>query len=257
MNGYLCRLAAVAMAGPGTVAVALFADDTDPSRWAALQGYFWDLLDGAGLTVLISVLSMLIAVLLGMVIALLRLYGPAPLRWLALVYVEFFRGVPVLLLLVAIYYVLPRAADASDWFWFPKLTALQAAVLAFGLNYAAYEAEIYRAGISSIAAGQWEAAASLGMGPTLTFRRIVLPQALRVILPPMTNDFVALFKDTSVASVIAVYELNKTYQSLVNDPANYNYVIEIAALTALLYLIMSVPLSYLSRYLEKRWAKAV
>jgi polar amino acid transport system substrate-binding protein len=256
MNGYLCRLAAVAMAGPGTVAVALFADDTDPSRWAALQGYFWDLLDGAGLTVLISVLSMLIAVLLGMVIALLRLYGPAPLRWLALIYVEFFRGVPVLLLLVAVYYVLPRTADRSDWFWFPKLTALQAAVLAFGLNYAAYEAEIYRAGISSIAAGQWEAAASLGMGPTLTFRRIVLPQALRVILPPMTNDFVALFKDTSVASVIAVYELNKRYQVLVNESANHNYVIEIAALTAILYLIMSVPLGYLSRYLEKRWAKA-
>jgi polar amino acid transport system substrate-binding protein len=257
MNGYLCRLAAVAMTGPGTAAVAMFAADADPSRWVALQGYFWDLLAAAGLTVLISVLSMLMAVLLGMVIALLRLYGLAPLRWLALVYVEFFRGVPVLLLLVAIYYVLPRAADRSEWFWFPKLTALQAAVLAFGLNYAAYEAEIYRAGIGSIAAGQWEAAASLGMGPALTFRRIVLPQALRVILPPMTNDFVALFKDTSVASVIAVYELNKTYQSLVNDPANYNYVIEIAALTALLYLIMSVPLSYLSRYLEKRWAKAV
>jgi polar amino acid transport system substrate-binding protein len=259
MSGYLCPLAAVALTGPGTVAVALFAAEAggDPSRWAALGGYFRDLLAGAGLTVLISVLSMLVAVLLGMVIALLRLYGPAPLRWLALVYVEFFRGVPVLLLLVAIYYVLPRAADASDWFWFPKLTALEAAVLAFGLNYAAYEAEIYRGGIGSIAVGQWEAAASLGMGPALTFRRIVLPQALRVILPPMTNDFVALFKDTSVASVIAVYELNKRYQVLVNDPANFHYVLDIAALTALLYLIMSVPLSYLSRYLEKRWAKAV
>ena len=258
MSGYLCPWAAVVVTGPGTVALLVAAEaGGDTGRWTALGPYFTYLLGGAGLTVLISLLSMLLAVLLGMVIAVLRLYGPAPLRWLALAYVEFFRGVPVLLLLVAIYYVLPRAAERSEWFWFPTLAPLQAAVLAFGLNYAAYEAEIYRAGISSIAAGQWEAAASLGMGPALTFRRIVLPQALRVILPPMTNDFVALFKDTSVASVITVYELQKRYQGLVSDPANYNYAIEIAALTALLYLIMSVPLGHLSRYLEKRWTKAV
>jgi polar amino acid transport system substrate-binding protein len=203
--------------------------------------------------VLISVLSMFVAVLLGMPIALGRLYGPAPLRWLALLYVEFFRGVPVLFLLVAIYYVLPRLAAQSSWFWFPKLNEYAAAMLAFGLNYAAYESEIYRASIGSIPDGQWEAAASLGMGPVLTFRRVVLPQALRIILPPMTNDFVALFKDTSVASVIAAYELNKRWQVLVHDPANYGSVMEITAMTAMLYLIMSVPLGQLSRYLEKRW----
>jgi polar amino acid transport system substrate-binding protein len=234
-------------------AVILAADDGATGGLVALLPYFHDLVAGAGLTVLIAVLSMALAVLLGMPVAVSRLYGPAPLRWLALGYVEFFRGIPVLLLLVAIYYVLPRAADLSEWFWFPRLTAFEAAVLAFGLNYAAYEAEIYRAAINVIPVGQWEAAASLGMGPTLTFRRVILPQAMRVILPPMTNDFVALFKDTSVASVIAVYELNKRYQVLVNDPANYEYVVQIAVLTALLYLIMSVPLGHLSRYLEKRW----
>jgi polar amino acid transport system substrate-binding protein len=244
MNGY-CHLLA-------TVVIGTDAE----SGWAAVAPHLTYLLQGAGWTVLISVLSMGLAVLLGLPVALARLYGPAPLRWLALAYVEFFRGVPVLLLLVAIYYVLPRAAAQSTWFWFPKPNEYVAAVLAFGLNYAAYEAEIYRAGIGSIPLGQWEAAASLGMGSLLTFRRIVLPQALRVILPPMTNDFVALFKDTSVASIIAVYELNKRYQVLVNDPANYPSVIEIAALTAALYLIMSVPLGYLSRYLEQRWAKA-
>jgi polar amino acid transport system substrate-binding protein len=239
------------------IAVILATDGSgEPAGLAALLPYFRELLAGAGLTVLIAVLSMAVAVLLGMPIALGRLYGAAPVRWLALGYVELFRGIPVLLLLIAIYYVLPRAADMSEWFWFPRLTAFEAAVLAFGLNYAAYEAEIYRAAISAIPAGQWEAAASLGMGPTLTFRRIILPQAMRVILPPMTNDFVALFKDTSVASVIAVYELNKRYQVLVNDPANYQYVVQIAVLTALLYLIMSVPLGQLSRYLEKRWGAA-
>jgi polar amino acid transport system substrate-binding protein len=249
MTGYFFIFNAVVITATGIVA----AGDNTPGWLTALEPYFWDLLGGAGLTVIMSLLSMVIAVLLGMVIALTRLYGPAPLRWLALAYVEFFRGVPVLLVLVAIYYVLPLAAARSEWFWFPTMPAFVAAVLALGLNYAAYEAEIYRTGISSIAIGQWEAAAALGMSPALTFRRVVLPQATRVILPPMTSDFVALFKETSVTSIIAVQELNKRYQSLVNTPENYAYVVEIMIMTALLYLIMSVPLGHLSRYLEKRW----
>src|SRR5262249_46114871 len=131
---------------------------------------------------------------------------------------------------------------------------LEAAVLGFGLNYAAYEAEIYRAGISSIPQGQWEAAASLGMSPGLTFRRIILPQAVRVILPPMTNDLVALFKDTSVVSIIAVVELSKEYQILTKSGGGY---LEIGLATAALYLVMSVPLGHLARHLERRWSKAV
>src|SRR5207253_654117 len=133
-----------------------------------------------------------------------------------------------------------------------KLDAEQAAILAFGLTYAAYEAEIYRAGISSIPAGQWEAAASLGMSGSLTFRRIILPQTIRVILPPMTNDLVALFKDTSLVSIIAVVELSKQYQILTKQGGSY---VEIGLVTAALYLIMSVPLGYLSRYLERHWSK--
>ena len=213
------------------------------------------LLQGAWLTVYISVTGMALAVLLGLPVALARLYGPPPLRWLAMLYVEFFRGIPVLILLFFLYFGLAGISEAYGLGKVLQLSPLQAAVLGFGLNYAAYEAEIYRAGISSIPAGQWEAAASLGMSPTLTFRRIILPQALRVILPPMTNDFVALFKDTSVASVITVLELNKRYQILVNDPQNYSIYLEIAALTAVLYLAMSVPLGYLSRYLERRWGR--
>jgi polar amino acid transport system substrate-binding protein len=212
----------------------------------SFEGYFPLLLEAAEVTVSLTVASMALAVLLGLPVAMSRLYGPAPLRWLAIVYVEFFRGIPVLFLLILLYYGLPVLSDEL------RLPATYAAILGFGLNYAAYEAEIYRGGIGSIPAGQWEAAASLGMSGGLTFRRIILPQALRVILPPMTNDFIALFKDTSVVSVIAVVELTKEYQILAKPGNQY---LEVGAVTACLYLIMSVPLGYLSRHLEKRWGR--
>jgi polar amino acid transport system substrate-binding protein len=206
--------------------------------------YFPMLLQGAGMTVFLTAVSMLLAILLGLPIAATRLYAPPPFRAVALVYVEFFRGIPVLLLLYFLYFGLPAIVPAL------KLNPIVAAILGFGLNYAAYEAEIYRAGIAAIPTGQWEAAASLGMGPALTFRRIVLPQALRVIIPPMTNDLVALFKDTSVVSIIAVVELSKQYQIITKSGAGY---LQVGVLTAVLYLVMSVPLGHLSRYLERRW----
>jgi polar amino acid transport system substrate-binding protein len=212
--------------------------------------YFPLLLRGARWTVVITVLGFALAMLLGLPLSLMRLYGPWPLRLLATVYVEFFRGIPVLLLLYFLYYGL-GAFSVELGMPLLKLDPYEAAILGFGLNYAAYEAEIYRAGIGSIALGQWEAAASLGMSTPLTFRRIILPQALRVILPPMTNDFVALFKDTSVVSIIAVTELSTQYQILTKSGGGY---LEIGLCTAALYLVMSVPLGYWSRYLEKRWS---
>lgn len=229
------------------------ADQAEKASVWTVSRYGPLLWDGALVTVDITLRSMLVAVVLGMAIALMRLYGPAPLRWFGLVYVEFFRGIPVILLLYFIYYGLPGMAQQLGWGVSLELGAMQAAILGLGLNYAAYESEIYRAGIAALPAGQWEAAASLGMSPTLTFRRIILPQALRVILPPMTNDFVALFKDTSVVSVIAVVELSKKYQILSKDSGKY---FEIGMATAILYLLMSLPLGYLSRWLEKRWSAA-
>ena len=133
-----------------------------------------------------------------------------------------------------------------------KLNAFLVGVIGFGLNYGAYESEIYRAGIASIPIGQWEAAASLGMPPPRIFFRIILPQSIKVILPPMTNDLVALFKDTSLVSVIAVSELMKQYQTMATDHLQY---VEIGLVTMFLYLLMSVPLAELSRYLERRWGK--
>lgn len=211
------------------------------------------LIDGAKTTILLSLVSMLLAVTIGLPLAAARLWGPLPLRLLATIYVEFFRGIPVLLLLYFLYYGLPGMAAYYGWPISLDMQPLHAAILGFGLNYAAYESEIYRAGIGSVPVGQWEAAGSLGMSRLLTFRRIILPQAMRTIIPPMTNDFVALFKDTSVVSVIAVVELTKQYQILSKSSMKY---LEIGVATAALYLIMSVPLGYLSRYLEKRWNKS-
>ena len=129
---------------------------------------------------------------------------------------------------------------------------MAAAILGFGLNYAAYQAEIYRAGIASIPIGQWEAGASLGMTRLHTFRRIILPQAIRVILPPTTNDLVALFKDTSIVSIIAVEELTKEYQILAKSSLKY---LEIGLVTAMLvsdHVGAAGPSVALS---ERRWGK--
>ena len=211
--------------------------------------YFPLLCHAAWITISVSICSMALAMLLGLPIALMRLYGSLPLRWLAVLYVELFRGTPVLLLLYLLYYGLPSILAQLDLGVTFKPSDFTVAILAFGLNYAAYEAEIYRAGLSSIPIGQWEAAASLGMSPATTFRRVILPQALRTIIPPVTNDFVALFKDTSLVSVIGVIELTKQYQLLSKSSLKY---LEIGLATAFLYLLMSVPLGYLARRLEAR-----
>lgn len=220
----------------------------DPSeaaleRWSPRR-YLPLLLEGLATTTVISIVSMGLAVVLALPIALARLYGPAPARALAVVYVELFRGVPVLLVLFFLYYGLPTVGL--------RLGPLSAAVIGFSLNYAAYEAEVYRAAIGGVAMGQWEAAASLGMSPALTLRRIVLPQAFRLALPPMTNDFVALFKDTSLVSVIAVVELTKQYQMIARSSLQY---LEVGGATAALYLAVSLPLAALSRALERRFSR--
>jgi polar amino acid transport system substrate-binding protein len=218
-------------------------------------GYLRLLWEGAKVTIRIAVLSMLLAVVIGLPIALMRLYGPWPLQFLSICYVEFFRGIPVLFLLYVLYYGVPEVGNLVVTLFgegYRNYGPEFVAILAFGLNYAAYEAEVYRAGLSAVPVGQWEAAAALGMPKPLTFRRIVLPQALRSILPPMTNDFVALFKDTSLVSAISLVELSKQFQIL-SKPANQYF--EIGLATATLYLLMSVPLGWLARHLEKKWLK--
>ncbi len=201
------------------------------------------LLDAAGMTVLLSVLSMPLAIALGILIAIGRLYGPWFVAKPLTLYVEVLRGTPLMLQLYAIFFLVPR--------WGISVPALVAAVAGLAINYSAYEAEIYRAGLQAIPRGQMDAALSLGMSRSLAIRRIILPQAIRIVIPPVTNDFIALFKDTSVCSVVTVIELTKRYNVLAN---NTGAIVELAIVTALLYMLMSYPLSLFARWNEKRLA---
>lgn len=227
---------------------------TSAQRWTFAQ-YAVLLLRAAGMTVLLTVCSMAVAMTIGLLVAVGRLFGPPPIRWLALGYVELFRGVPLLLLLFFLYFGVPElgaglAAGLHAVTGLEFSPAILTAIAGFGLNYAAFEAEIYRSSIQSVPQGQWEAGLALGMSESLTFRRVIFPQAFRTALGPMTNDFVAMFKDTSLVSVIAVRELTKEYLILARSSFEF---VKLGALTAILYLAMSIPLGYLSRYLEKRW----
>jgi len=202
-------------------------------------------LPAAGMTVLLAVASFPLAVLLGLAVALVRRFGPRPLAALGTLYVEVLRGTPLMLQLFVLFYVLPDLGL--------RLAALPAAILGLAINYSAYEAEIYRAGLEAVPPGQMEAALALGMSRRLALRRVVLPQAARLVLPPMTNDFIALFKDTSVCSVITVVELTKRYNiAAMTSPRE---VLPLALLAGALYLLMSYPLALLSARLE-RWLKA-
>ena len=124
-----------------------------------------------------------------------------------------------------------------------------AGIAGLAINYSAYEAEIYRAGLQAIPRGQMEAALALGMSRSLAIRRIILPQAFRIVIPPVTNDFIALFKDTSVCSVITIVELTKRYSILA---LSTGAIVQLAVITAVLYMLMSVPLSVFARWSERR-----
>lgn len=206
-----------------------------------LWSYLPLLLQGAAMTVLISVAAMAIAVVLGLIIVLARLIGGRIVKSLAVAYIEIIRGTPLLLQLYIVYYGLPNIGINLD--------AFTAAVLALGINYAAYEAEVYRAGLDSIPKGQSEAALSLGMTQFMIYRRILVPQAVKIVLPPVTNDFIALFKDSSLVSIIAIVELTKSYNMLAVSSMRF---LELGLLTAALYLMMSLPLSFLTHRLERR-----
>jgi polar amino acid transport system substrate-binding protein len=204
--------------------------------------YFKILLEAAVTTLWVSLTSMALAMSWGLGLALARRHGPKPLRWMATLYIEVFRGTPLLLQLYFIYFGL-----AQQWGW--KLSAGAAAVLTLGLNYAANEAENFRAGLEAIPRGQTEAALALGLSPAQTLRRILLPQALRISLPGITNDLIALFKDSSIVSVIGLVELTKEFLIRSLDAGDY---IGLGILTAAIYLAMGHAASRGARALERR-----
>lgn len=219
----------------------------EPSRWANFPHYMWLLLIAAWMTLKLAFLSMPLAIAIGLCVAIGRMYGPPWLNIVLEAYVEFLRGTPLLLQLFVIYYVLPQYLGITlPEFW--------AGVLALGINYSAYEAENYRAGLLAIPRGQMEAALSLGMSTPAALRRVIVPQAMRIVIPPVTNDFIALFKDTSVCTMISIMELTGMYRKLFND--HPQLMLQFGLITALLYLVMSYPLSLVARRMETQFKKA-
>ena len=211
---------------------------------APLGRYLPSLFRAALITIVLSCLAMALAVIVGVIVATGRVYGAAPLRILFTMYVEITRGTPVLLQLFVIYYGLSSVI---------RLPAFIAALVGLGLNYAAYESEIYRSAMEAVPRGQLEAARTLGFTETQVFRLVRGPQAFRLALAPMTNDFVALLKDSSLVSVITVVELTKQTSIFA---ANIGSWVVPGAICAAMYLAMSLPLSGLARRLESRWRMA-
>ena len=203
---------------------------------------FWPMLyAGLVFTIPITLISFSLGLLLGFIVALIRLYGPAPLKSVVRFYVWIIRGTPLLVQLFLIFYALPSVGITLD--------AFPAAVIGFTLNVGAFTSEVIRATLLSVAKGQWEAAHSIGMSWGQSLCYIILPQAARVAVPPLSNTFISLVKDTSLASVITVPELFLAAQRIA--AVTYQPLI-LYSEAALLYLLISSVLSYLQSRLELR-----
>lgn len=195
-------------------------------------------------TIPLTLLSFVLGLALGLVTAVTRLFAPAPLAWIARFYVWIFRGTPLLVQLFVIFYGLPSVGILLD--------AFAAALIGFTLNVGAYSSEIVRAAIQSVPRGQWEAASSIGMNWRQSMQRTILPQATRVAIPSLSNTFISLVKDTSLAAAITVPELFQTAQRIV--ATSYEpLVLYIEA--ALIYLALSSVLSTLQARLETRFSR--
>ncbi|MDH2386952.1 amino acid ABC transporter permease [Bradyrhizobium sp. CER78] len=213
-----------------------------------MQKFFHDavefvpiLLQGVWLTIVVTVGSLLLSTVLGLVWALMRVSGIRILVWLSAALINIIRGIPIIVLLFYIYFVMPDFGIA--------LSALQAAIIGLGIAYSAYQAENFRAGIEAIDKGQIEAAQTIGMGWWLTMRRVVLPQAVRIILPPYGNIMIMMLKDSSQASTITVAELALQGKLIASSTFKNTSVF---TLVALMYLTMSIPLILLVRHFENK-----
>jgi len=198
------------------------------------------LLKGFGLTIWLGISSLFFALMLGLVLAMLRLYTPRPLRMLAVAYIDLFRSIPLLVLLVLVYYALPFVGLRLSPFW--------ATTVSLSAVTAAYLAETLRAGIEAIPKGQLEAAHSLGLSWTRQMTDIVLPQAMRLTIPPATGVAVGLIKDTALASVVALPDLLKQATQTQAFHANPSPLIG----AAILYLVLLMPLVRLVGHMEQR-----
>jgi len=212
--------------------------------WAVVWQHRDALVAGARTTVLLAVATMAIALPCGAIVAVLRLYAGEPVRTLATAYVEFFRNLPLILVVYWAFYVLPILTGLG-------LSPFATGLAALALNVTAYNAETFRAGINSIRRGQTEAAMALGMSRVQALRRIVIPQALRRILPVLASTWVSLFKDTSLVSVIAVTEL--AYVSMQIRAQTFR-VLEMLTAMAVIYWFLGYPQAKLVDWIQRRYA---
>jgi polar amino acid transport system substrate-binding protein len=227
-----------------------YVEETQPTTWQGQLARYLRFLPQLGwaavATLQISILAMLVAVGVGVLLALCRVYGGAVLDRLAQVYIEIIRGTPLLIQLLFVYYGLPKIGIQLD--------AFVAGVLALGLNYAAYEAENYRAGLLAIPRQQMEAAIALNMTERQSLRYVVIPQAARIVVPPTTNDFISLLKDSSLVSVIALVELTKTYELI--STTYYDY-FGTGLLVGAIYLLLGLPFVRLARWAERHLSRGL
>lgn len=232
------------LSGTAADETSVTESQTAPSgQWDAVRRYLPALFQSAAITLGLSCMSMMLAIVVGVLIASGRVYGPGPVRVGLTTWVEIIRGTPLLLQLFVLYFGLATVV---------QLPALLAAFLGLGLNYAAYESEIYRGALEAVPVGQLDAARTLGFSERQTLWLIRGPQAFRLALPPMTNDFVALLKDSSLVSVITVVELTKQTSIFA---ANIGSWVVPGAVCAAIYLAMSLPIAHLARRLERGWTR--
>ncbi len=200
-----------------------------------------DLLRGTAVTVFLTVSSMVVALVFGLLLALARLSSSRALSLPARIFVEIIRGSPLLLQLFYIFYVFP--------FFGLRLPRIMAGILGLSINYGAYLSEVFRAGIEAVSHGQWEAARALGMRDSTTMRLVILPQAIRIVIPPVGNYFISLFKDTALVSTISIAELLFTGQLIAADTFKY---IQIYSIIFVIYLAVSYPAAVGVAWVEQR-----
>jgi His/Glu/Gln/Arg/opine family amino acid ABC transporter permease subunit len=211
--------------------------------WSVVWEYRWLLLEGAWTTIELTVLTMALAVVGGVALAMLRMSAFAPVRTLATAFVEFFRATPLILQIYWVFYVLPAAFDV-------RLSAFATGLVGLSLNVSAFNSETFRAGITSIRRGQWHAALALGMTRRQVMRRVILPQAVWRVLPALASTWVSLFKDTSLVATIAVADL--AYNALQIRARTYR-ILEVLTAMAVLYWLMGYPQAKLVDWIHRRF----
>lgn len=260
------RWVALAVMAVYAAQAIVFVVTTPEFKWDLVGGYLFEksILLGLWMTVKLTVVSMLVGLVLGSLIAIMRLSDNPVIRGVAGAYVWLFRGTPILVQLLFWFYVatvlpqislgIPFGPDFATWKTNDLIVPFTAAILGFGLNEAAYMAEIVRAGIGSVDKGQTEAAEALGMSPATTYRRVVLPQAARLIVPPTANQTISMLKLTSLALVIGLPELTTAAQIIYGR--NFQQ-IPLLIVASIWYLVLTTVLTLLQARLEKRVGRGV